>query len=105
MFWSLNKLLLLTISTADSLSFDQMKTLFSLDTVLMQSDQNRYLFDHFKAVVATTLGRFFGQQIPEVKWLLSVFPKHYSHPNSNTASKKSLLHVDKPMYLQETKNR
>ena len=93
------------LSTADSLSFDEMKTLFSLDTVLMQSDQNRCLFDHFKAVVAITLGRFFGQEIPEVKWLLSVFPKHYSHPNSNTASKKSLLHVDKPMYLQETKNR
>ena len=93
------------LSVADSLTFDQMKTLFSLDTVLMQSEQNSYLFEHYKVVVATTLGRFFGREIPEVEWLLSVFPKHYPHPNSVSACRKSLLHVDKPMYLQETKNR
>ena len=93
------------LSTDDSLSFDQMKSLFSLDTVIMLSDQNSQLFDHYKVVVATTLGRFFGEEIPEVRWLLSVFKKHYEHPNSDTARKRSLIHVDKPMYLQETKNR
>lgn len=93
------------ISTADSLSFAQMKSLFSLETLFMQSDVNKYLFDHYQVVVATTLGRFFGEHFREAKWLLSVFPKHYAHPNSNTSCKKSLLHIDKPMYLQETKNR
>ena len=93
------------LSTHDSKSFDEMKSLFDVETVLMQSDQNKHLFDHYKSVVAGTLGRLFGEEIPEAKWMLSVFPKHYTHPNSATACKKSLLHVDKPMYLQETKNR
>ena len=93
------------LSTSDSKSFEEMKNLFGLETVLMQSDQNKLLFDHYKERVAGTLGRLFGKEIPKVKWMLDVFPKHYSHPNSGTASRKSLTHVDKPMYLQETKNR
>ena len=39
-----------------------------------------------------------------MEWLKAAFPKHYKHLNSETSSRKSLMHVDKPMYLQETKN-
>ena len=93
------------LSISDSKSFHGMKNLFSLETVLMQSDENKDLLEHYKNVVANTLGRLFGDEIPEVRWMLTVFPKHYSHPNSSTAGRKSLIHVDKPMYLQEIKNR
>ena len=92
-------------SAKASKNFEEMKSLFSMETVLMQSNQNKDLFDQYKNVVAATLGRIFGKEIPAAKWMLSVFPKHYLHPNSSTASRKSLIHVDKPMYLQETKNR
>ena len=85
--------------------FEEMKASFTMDTVLMQSEQNKVLFDHFKNVTAATLGRVFATELPDLRWMLSVFPKHYPHPNSSTASRKSLIHVDKPMYLQETKNR
>ena len=74
-------------------NFEEMKSLFSIETVLMQSNQNKDLFDEYKNVVAATLGRMFGKEIPAVKWMLSVFPKHYLHPNSSTASRKSLIHV------------
>ena len=93
------------LTVTDSKSFEEMKDLFSMETVLMQSDQNKVLLEHYKYIVANTLGRLFGKEIPEVRWMLDVFPKHYLHPNSSTACKKSLIHVDKPMYLQETKNR
>ena len=44
------------LSTSDNKSFEEMKNLFGLETVLMQSDQNKYLFDHYKERVAGTLG-------------------------------------------------
>ena len=93
------------LPTEDSKTFEEMKSLYNLETVLMQSDENRGLFNHYKERVVGSLGRLFGDNIPEAKWMLDVSPKHYSHPTSSPASRKSLIHVDKPMYLQETKNR
>ena len=92
------------LSTA-SKGFEEVKGFFSMDTVLMQSEQNKGLFEHYKDVAVCTLRRFIASEIPEFGWMASVSPKHYSHPNSSTSSRKSLIHVDKPMYLQETKNR
>ena len=88
----------------DSKSLEEMLQFFSLETVLLKSEENNDMFEHFQFVTAHTLARLFGKEIPGMEWLRSVFTKHYKHLNSNTASNKSLMHVDKPMYLQETKN-
>ena len=82
--------------------FEDMLAFFNLDTVLIQSDQE--MFEHFQFVVAITLARLFGKEVPGMDWMLSCSPKHYKHPNSETSGRKSLMHLDKPMYLQETKN-
>ena len=92
------------LSTA-SKGFEEMKAFFTLETVLMQSEQNKGLLAYYENLVAAVLGRLLGSEISDLHWMLSVFPKHYKHQNSATASRKSLIHVDKPMYLQETKNR
>ena len=62
------------------------------------------MYEHLKFVCAVTLAELFGKEVDEMEWMLSIFPKHYEHPNSETAKKKSVLFIDKPMYLQETKN-
>ena len=50
------------------------------------------------------MGRLFGEEVDGFKWLMSELPKHHKHPNYDTAPYKSLIHVDKPMCYQETKN-
>ena len=55
-------------------------------------------------VLCVTLGRLFGKEVNGMEWLLKVFPEHYMHENYDSSWKKALLHVDKPLYFQETKN-
>lgn len=86
----------------ESKSLEEMLEFFTLNTLLIQSDPT--MFEHFQSVTALTLARLFGKEVKGMEWMRSCSPKHYTHPNSNTSSQKSLLHTDKPMYLQETKN-
>ena len=88
----------------DSKSLEEMLGFFCLESVLLRSESNQEMFRHFQFLTAHSLGRLLGGEIPGMEWLKSVHPKHYEHLNSSTSSNKSLMHVDKPMYLQETKN-
>ena len=88
----------------DSKTRDEMLVFFSLETLLLKSKENEEMFEHFQYVTACTLARLFGKEIAGMEWLRSAFPDHYQHKNSATAAQKSLMHVEKPMYLQETKN-
>ena len=86
----------------DCLAKSEMLKFFTLETLLLEKDE--LLLDHYKFVTALTLGRMLAKELPEMKWLLEVFPKHYDHPNRATAGNKSLIHVSKPLYYQETVN-
>ena len=87
-----------------SKSIEEMLEFFKLETILLKSDENKELFAHFQDVTAVTIGRLVGKEVVGMEWLLSVLSNHYKHPNSDTSSLKALIYVDKPMYLQETKN-
>ena len=90
--------------STDTKSRKEMLAFFSLETILLQSRENQEMFSHYQFVTAHTLARLFGKEIAGMEWLRSAFQNHYQHPNSETSSNRSLMHVDKPMYLQETKN-
>ena len=83
---------------------EELLDFFTKETLLLQSVENTDLFVHYQYVTALTLGRLFGKEVDGMAWLLSVFPEHYVHPNSPNAANKAIIHVDKPMYAQETKN-
>ena len=85
-----------------SMTKSEMLKFFNLETVLLASDED--LLNHYQFVIALTLGRMLAKEVPGMQWLLEVFPKHYNHPNRHTAGNKSLLHVSKPLYYQETVN-
>ena len=89
----------------DEKSFEEALEYFRMETVLITSDQNQTLFDHFKYVVAWTLGRIFGEEVEGFSWLRKVFPKHYKHPNSSTSSRKSTIFTQKPLNFSENNNR
>jgi hypothetical protein len=80
----------------------EMVKFFTLETVLLKKDE--VLLDHYQFVTALTLGRLMGKEVSGMQWLLDVFPKHYNHPNRDTAGNKSLIHVSKPLFYQETVN-
>ena len=85
-------------------SREEMLKYFKIETIDLQSDENSEIFKHFKYVTAITVGRLIGEEVVGMEWLLSALPNHYTHKNSETAALKALIHVDKPMYYQETKN-
>ena len=88
----------------DCKSREEMLEFFGKETVLLTSDENKDMLEHFEFVTAVTLGELFAKEIDGMQWLSTVLPSHYKHPNSETSRNKSLIHVDKPMYLHETKN-
>ena len=85
-------------------SKDEVLGAFKIDTVLLTSDINKKMFAHYKYVTAWTLGRILAEHVEEVAWMKKVFPKHYTHPNSATSSKKSSIFVQKPLNYSENKN-
>ena len=85
----------------DCKSFQEMLEFFTVETILLQSDP--VMFDHFQFVATLTLAQLFGKE-KGLEWMRACSPEHYQHPNASTSAQKSLLHLDKPMYLQETKN-
>ena len=90
--------------STDNKPEEELLDFFSIETLNLQSEGNADLFSHFQFVTASTLGRLFGKEVDGMGWLLTVFLEHYVHPNSDNAANKAIIHVEKPMYLQETKN-
>ena len=86
-------------------SFEEVLEFFTKEKVLITSQFNKDLFEHFKFVTACTLAKIFGQEVEGFSWLMKVFPKHYSHPNSDTSGKKSTLFTQKPLNYCENSNR
>ena len=89
----------------DEKSFDEALEFFTRENVLITSNSNKELFDHYNYVVAWTLGRIIGDEVDDFCWMKRVFPKHYTHPNSDTASQKSSLFTQKPLNFCENNNR
>ena len=85
-------------------SFEEALDYFSNETVLITSDFNKPLFEHYKYVTAWTLAELLGEEVEEFSWLKKVFPKHYEHPNSGTSSRKSTIFVQKPLNFSENAN-
>ena len=84
--------------------FDAEKATFKSDTVLLTSDENRDILEHFKNVVAITIGRVLSDRVPESRFLKPYFQNHYDHPNQNLNPKPAIIFIQKPLYLHEIVN-
>ena len=84
--------------------FEEKEATFKSDTVLLTSDENKALLDHFKNVVAITIGRILSDRVPESKFLKAYFANHYDHPNQNLNPKPAIIFIQKPLYLHEIVN-
>ena len=85
--------------------FEKALGYFSQDTVLITSEFNKQLFEHYQQVVCWTLGRLFGDEVEGFAWFNRVFPKHYKHDNSETSARKSTIFTQKPLNYCENNNR
>ena len=59
--------------------------------------------NHFKKVVAITIGRILAKRIPGANFLLNLLDNHYDHPNQEVNPKPAVLFIQKPLYLHEIK--
>ena len=87
----------------DEKTFDEALDFFEPATVLITSDFNKDLFEHYQAVTAWTLAKLFAE-VPRFSWFLKVFPKHYEHPNSESSSRRSMIFAQKPLNYSENNN-
>ena len=85
-------------------SFDQMTNLFNSDTILLTNQSNECNLNHFKKVVAITIGRILSKMVPGASFLQPLLENHYDHPNQDLNPKPAVLFIQKPLYLHEIKN-
>ena len=85
-------------------SLDDAAKLFVKDTILLSSDTNKELLEHFKKVVAISVGRALADRVPGAEFLKLLLQNHYDHPNSTLDKKPATIFVKKPQYLHEMKN-
>ena len=88
----------------DEREFETALEYFKLETVVMTSDLNKSLFEHYKYVTAWTLGKLLGEEVEGFAWLKSVFPTHYEHPNSGSSARKSTVFTQKPLNFRDAIN-
>lgn len=85
-------------------SVEEALEFFSNDTVMLSSDKNKDLLNHFQKVVATTIGRELATRVSGAQFLKKFLPNHYVHPTSQLERKPAVTFVKKPQYLSEMKN-
>ena len=91
--------------STDEKCFDEALDNFNKETVLITSDINKELFEHYKYVTAWTIGKILGNEVEQFAWFSKVFPKHYFHENSKSSSNRSTLFTQKPLNYCENNNR
>ena len=83
-------------------SFDETAELFNKATFLL-SEEEKTTLEHFKKVVAITVGRVLAKRVPGASFLTILLDNHYDHPNQNLNPKPAVLFIQKPLYLHEIK--
>ena len=83
-------------------SFAESTKLFSTHTIFLK-DQMENL-QHFKKVVAITVGRVLAKRVEGASFLGQLLDNHYDHPNQDLKPKPAVIFIQKPLYLHEIKN-
>ena len=84
-------------------SFEETTEMFNKETFLLTSEQNQSSLDHYKKVVAITIGIILSKRVPGASFLKHFLDDHYDHPNQDLKPKPALLFIQKPLYLHEIK--
>ena len=91
------------LSNENNLSFIDTLNLFDRNLLDLDSEQNEQELTHFKFVVKTVLAVDICKSIESLKWVSNHFERHHKHRYSETASSRSVLHIDPPMPYDEKK--
>ena len=84
--------------------FEEMLELFKASTILMNSEENKHIREHFDKVAAITVGRMLAERLKKASFLKPLFENHYEHPNKSLNPNPAVLFIQKPLYLHEIVN-
>ena len=85
----------------DEKSLEETLALFDRDLLDLNLDNCEDERRHFLLVIKTVLAHDVCKHIKKLKWITQHYEKHHQHKNSNTASSRSIIHVDPPKFLDE----
>ena len=88
----------------ESKTFDQLSEMFNSETILLTAEENETLSEHFKKVVAITVGRILSERLQDASFLKPLLDNHYDHPHKSINPKPAILFIKKPLYLHEIVN-
>ena len=91
------------LSTA-SKTKEEALSLFSMEQILLGSEQNKEELKHFKYVVALAAGKVLASKRPDAKKLAAHLPAHHIHKNSKKKLTPAITFIKKPYPYNETKN-
>ena len=89
----------------DELTLDEALELWTVDSFMLDSEQNTDLREHVGIIAVNTIGRLIGKERKDqgFEYLLDEFPENYPHDNQDTAGLRSKLFHDNPIPLNENK--
>ena len=87
----------------DGLNLNQTLELFDRDIVNMDAVKNKDEKDYFLEVVFTALARKICCKIRGLEWVTKLYDEHYDHQYKDTATTRTVLHIESPKALDEKK--
>ena len=90
-----------TLSRDDDLSHQETLELFKPSLLDMDSPQNSLYKEQLEEVTYTVLANQGCAHNPSLKWVAKHFPVHHQHPFKGTASNRTIVHIEPPIFENE----
>ena len=91
------------LCNTDEMSLHAKLELFEPEFLDLDSPRNRAECQHFLKVIKTAMAEEVCKNEHNLAWISAHFSQHHDHPHSETASTRSLIHIDPPKPLDEKK--
>ena len=100
--WLFKKVKIEGVPNDDHKTLEEKINMFDPDTFLLTSAQNAKYLLQFKHVMYTCLAQLTADNIPGHSFLRRLFPKHHDHPDKDTSTDPTTVHMEKPLYIPES---
>ena len=85
----------------DDMSLEEATACIDREHLLLDSDYNKELMQHYKVVVINVTARVIGDKFVKYEPIKRMFPKLYLHPNKEFAAKKDIQYLCKLLPFDE----
>ena len=85
----------------DKKSFDECMDKICIDTLLMKTDENKQMYDHFLQLAYHEVTKIIMENFVCFDFIKQHFPSHHKHPRSALSSHQTPIHTPPPFFISE----